>query len=58
MQKKRLDNIESEVKNLISKIKEQSNPYEAYKAIATSILLMKDSLKVVQSVIDKSGVWY
>ncbi len=56
--KRKLDNIEAELKNLISKIKEQSNPYEAYEAIATSILLMKDSLKEVQSVIDKSGVWY
>ncbi len=37
--KKRLDNIEAEVKNLISKIKEQSNPYEAYEAIATSIIV-------------------
>ncbi|WP_425337291.1 ferrous iron transporter A [Borreliella tanukii] len=56
--KKRLDNIEEEVKNLILKIKEQSNPYEAYKAITTSILLMKDSLKVVQNAIDKHGFWY
>ncbi len=56
--KRKLENIEAEIKTLIAKIKEQSNLYEAYKAIVTSILLMRDSLKEVQGIIDKNGVWY
>lgn len=49
--KRRLDNIGSEVKTLIAKIKWQSTPYEAYKAIVSSILLIKDSLEVVRGAI-------
>lgn len=56
--KRKLENIEAEIKTLIAKIKEQSNLYGAYKAIVTSILLMRDSLKEVQGIIDKNGVWY
>ncbi|ACK74299.1 fibronectin-binding protein [Borreliella burgdorferi] len=56
--KRKLENIEAEIKTLITKIKEQSNLYGAYKAIVTSILLMRDSLKEVQGIIDKNGVWY
>lgn len=56
--KRKLENIEAEIKTLIAKIKEQSNLYEAYKAVVTSILLMRDSLKEVQGIIDKNGVWY
>ncbi|WKC78436.1 ferrous iron transporter A (plasmid) [Borreliella turdi] len=53
-----LNGIETGIKNLISKVKEKSNSYEAYKAIISSILSIKDSLKRVQSVIDNNGVWY
>ncbi|WP_151074460.1 ferrous iron transporter A [Borreliella turdi] len=53
-----LNSIETGIKNLISKVKEKSNSYEAYKAIISSILSIKDSLKRVQSVIDNNGVWY
>ncbi|MBB6032032.1 hypothetical protein HNR35_001035 [Borreliella spielmanii] len=56
--KRKLDTIETEIKNLISKIKGQSDLYEAYKAIVRPILLMKDSLKIIEIVIDKNGVWY
>lgn len=56
--KSKLENIETEIKTLIAKIKEQSNLYQAYKAIVRPILLMKDSLKKVQSAIDKNGIWY
>ncbi|ACL35025.1 hypothetical protein [Borreliella garinii] len=56
--KRKLKNIETEIKTLIAKIKEQSNLYQAYKAIVRPILLMKDSLKKVQSAIDKNGIWY
>lgn len=56
--KRKLDAIEIEIKNLILKIKGQSDLYEAYKAIVRSILLMKDSLKIIEIVIDKNGVWY
>ncbi|MCD2401596.1 ferrous iron transporter A [Borreliella bissettiae] len=56
--KRKLENIETEIKTLIAKIKEQSNLYEAYKAIVRSILLMRDSLKEVQGTIDKNRVWY
>lgn len=56
--KRKLENIETEIKTLIAKIKEQSNLYEAYKAIVSSILLMRDSLKEVQGSIDKNGIWY
>ncbi|APQ15794.1 ferrous iron transporter A (plasmid) [Borreliella garinii] len=55
--KSKLENIETEIKTLIAKIKEQSNLYQAYKAIVRPILLMKDSLKKVQSAIDKNGIW-
>ncbi|WP_215536031.1 ferrous iron transporter A [Borreliella bavariensis] len=54
----KLENIETEIKTLITKIKEQSNLYEAYKAIVRPILLMKDSLKKVKGAIDKNGIWY
>lgn len=56
--KSKLENIETEIKTLIAKIKEQSNLYQAYKAIVRPILLMKDSLKKVQSAIDKNSIWY
>ncbi|WP_324281082.1 ferrous iron transporter A (plasmid) [Borreliella garinii] len=56
--KRKLENIETKIKTLIAKIKEQSNLYQAYKAIVKPILLMKDSLKKVQSAIDKNGIWY
>lgn len=56
--KSKLENIETEIKTLIAKIKEKSNLYQAYKAIVSSILLMRDSLKEVQSAIDKNGIWY
>ncbi|WP_210362455.1 ferrous iron transporter A [Borreliella garinii] len=56
--KRKLENIETKIKTLIAKIKEQSNLYQAYKAIVRPILLMKDSLKKVQSAIDKNGIWY
>lgn len=56
--KSKLENIETEIKALIAKIKEQSNLYQAYKAIVRPILLMKDSLKKVQSAIDKNVIWY
>lgn len=56
--KSKLENIETEIKTLIAKIKEQSNLYKTYKAIVRPILLMKDSLKKVQSAIDKNGIWY
>lgn len=56
--KSKLENIETEIKTLIAKIKEQSNLYEAYKAIVRPILLMKDSLKKVKGAIDKNGIWY
>ncbi|WNY65423.1 ferrous iron transporter A [Borreliella carolinensis] len=56
--KRKLNDIEVKIKNLILKIKEQSDSYEAYKAIASSILLTKDSLKEVQSAIDKNGIWH
>lgn len=56
--KSKLENIETEIKTLIAKIKEQSNLYQAYKAIVRPILLMKDSLKKVQGAIDKNGIWY
>ncbi|ASJ27787.1 hypothetical protein [Borrelia turicatae] len=56
--KSRLDKLETEVKSLISKVQGQSNPYEAYKAIVSPILQMKDSLKVVQGAVDKDGPWY
>lgn len=45
--KSKLENIETEIKTLIAKIKEQSNLYQAYKAIVRPILLMKNSLKKV-----------
>ncbi len=54
--KRKLENIKTEIKTLISKIKEQSNLYEAYKAIVRSILLMRDSLKEVKGAIDKNGI--
>ncbi|UPA12818.1 ferrous iron transporter A [Borrelia venezuelensis] len=56
--KSRLDKLATEVKSLISKVQGQSNPYEAYKAIVSPILQMKDSLKVVQGAVDKDGPWY
>ncbi|WLN24741.1 ferrous iron transporter A [Borreliella bavariensis] len=56
--KGKLENIETEIKTLIAKIKEQSNLYEAYKAIVRSILLMRDSLKKVKGAIEKNGIWY
>ncbi|WP_031507707.1 hypothetical protein [Borreliella garinii] len=56
--KRKLENIETEIKTLIAKIKEKSNLYQAYKAIVRPILLMRDSLKKVQSTIDKNGIWY
>ncbi|MGF7101846.1 ferrous iron transporter A [Borreliella kurtenbachii] len=56
--KRRLNDIEATIKNLILTIKEQSDSYEAYKAISRSILLTKDSLKEVQNAIDKNGIWY
>lgn len=55
--KRKLENIETEIKTLIAKIKEQSNLYEAYKAIVRSILLMRDSLKEVKGAIDKNCIW-
>ncbi len=56
--KRKLENIETKIKTLIAKIKEKSNLYSAYKAIVSSILLMRDSLKEVQSAIDENGIWY
>lgn len=56
--KRKLENIETKIKTLIAKIKEKSNLYQAYKAIISSILLMRDSLKEVQYTIDKNGIWY
>lgn len=56
--KRKLENIEAKIKTLIAKIKEKSNLYQAYKAIVSSILLMRDSLKEVQYTIDKNGIWY
>ncbi|AFI31709.1 BBK32 immunogenic protein P35, lipoprotein (plasmid) [Borrelia crocidurae str. Achema] len=56
--KQKLDKLEIEMKSLISKVQGQSNSYEAYKAIVSSILQMKDSLKIVQSSTDKNGPWY
>ncbi|PRR28165.1 fibronectin-binding protein [Borreliella burgdorferi] len=56
--KRKLENIETEIKTLIAKIKEKPDLYQAYKAIVTPILLMRDSLKEVQSAIDKNGIWY
>ncbi|ACN53225.1 fibronectin binding protein BBK32 (plasmid) [Borreliella spielmanii A14S] len=38
--KRKLDGIETEIKTLIVKIKEQSDLYEAYKVIVRSILSM------------------
>ncbi|SCW41645.1 hypothetical protein SAMN02983004_01026 [Borreliella japonica] len=54
----RLAKIENEIKNLISKVEKQSHPYEAYKETPTIVLLVRDSLKEVQTAIDKNGVWY
>ncbi|WP_420025582.1 hypothetical protein QIA36_05785 (plasmid) [Borreliella yangtzensis] len=54
----RLAKIENEVKNLISKVEKQSHPYEAYKETPTTVLLVRDSLKGVQTAIGKNGVWY
>ncbi|WP_418885522.1 ferrous iron transporter A [Borreliella tanukii] len=56
--KRKLDAIETETKTLISKIKGQSDSYEAYKAIVGPILRIKDSLKEMQVGIDGNGVWY
>lgn len=56
--KRKLENIETEIKTLIAKIKEKTDLYSAYKAIVSSILLMRDSLKKVQYTIDKNGIWY
>ncbi|WP_024654695.1 ferrous iron transporter A [Borrelia hispanica] len=56
--KQRLDKLETEMKSLISKVQGQSRSYEAYKSIVSSILQMKDSLKIVQSSTDKNGPWY
>ncbi|ETZ17853.1 Fibronectin-binding lipoprotein [Borrelia duttonii CR2A] len=53
-----MNKLEIEMKSLISKVQGQSNSYEAYKAIVSSILHMKDSLKIVQSSTDKNGPWY
>ncbi|KEO62802.1 hypothetical protein [Borreliella garinii] len=56
--KRKLENIETEIKTLITKIKEKPDLYQAYKAIVSSILLMRNSLKEVQSAIGKNGIWY
>ncbi|SCW43732.1 hypothetical protein SAMN02983004_01111 [Borreliella japonica] len=56
--KRKLDEIETKIKTLISSIKGQSDSYEAYKSIVGPILLIKDSLKEMQVVIDGNGVWY
>ncbi|WP_210376598.1 ferrous iron transporter A [Borreliella valaisiana] len=56
--KNRLAKVENEIKNLISEVEKQSYPYEAYKKTPTTVLLVRDSLKEVQTAIDKNGVWY